>query len=74
MSTATVLLSAVYLCALEGLPGAILHTRRAPADVEGVVEKGPVLCCELKSPVPNRGEFQALFITQLNIFADGKLL
>lgn len=74
VSTASVLLSAAYLCPLKRLPGAILYTRSALANVEGVVEKGPILCCELKSPVPNRGEFQALFITQLNIFADSKFL
>lgn len=73
VSTASAL-SAAYLCPLKRLPGAILYTRSALANVEGVVEKGPILCCELKSPVPNRGEFQALFITQLNIFADSKLL
>lgn len=74
VSTANGLLSAVYLRALKRLPGAILETRSALANVEGVVEKGPVLCCELQSPVPDRGESQALFIAQLDVFADSKLL
>lgn len=68
------LLSTVYLRALKRLPGAVLNTRCALANVEGVVEKSAILRSELKSPVPHWGEFQALFITQLNVFADGKLL
>lgn len=66
--------STAYLRALKRLPRAILYTRSALANVEGVVEKSAVLRRELKSPVPNRGEFQALLITQLNVFADSKLL
>lgn len=36
------------------------------------MEKGAILCCKLKRPVPNGGEFQTLFVTQLDISADSK--
>lgn len=64
----------IYLCPFERFHRTILHTRRALPNVQGVMEKGTILCCKLKRPVPNGGEFQTLFVTQLDISADSKFL